>query len=1263
MPTYQSLTGRDVIIKLGKNKQEVKITTTPIPLPYENLQILFPKHIKKIDGQIKREDLDKIVQLEMIRQNPQSFKEQFLKNSLPTGSWSGQRCFIVGGGPSLKGFNFSKLCGEKIIAINKAFVDLPFADITFAVDRQYQDWLIKGTFNMFEASKLWPNFKGHKVWLKIPGEIYQAGIEFVPLAGHEGISTSLEEGIYDGSNSGYSALNLAIALGANPIYLLGYDMKKDNRGDSHYHSGYPHPQKKKELSTFAKKFPQLAKLANEKNIKIINLNKDSELKCFEFGTIKEALLPISKPHHNYVIVSFYTPEYTEDILRLTNSVEKFGLPYDFELLKNLPLEGPEKYKNWSKNAYLKAEFIKRMMDKYPSMNIIWIDADAVIQQYPALFDKMNNCDIGVYYKDNKELLTGTLYLTNNDTTRKIVDEWIAENEKSKYFLEQKVLENVINKNKNLKIYNLPSAYCKIFDNLTETTNPVIEHFQSSRKWRKSETKMKKISVIMPTYNQSKFIQESIDSVINQTFGNWELIIVDDGSTDDTWITILANQFAYPDKIKIIQKGNGGTGSALNLGFAQATGEYETWLASDNKYYPNALQDMYDVLEAKKDVDFVYCNCEIGVMDCVGLEEIQRKNYNSEISMEWDSYKYYDHHNTGIVWLWRKELRISAGKDFITEPCEDFEMTIRMIETGGQFYYHPIVSGWHRRHDANLTKKLLGSGQYIQNLIKQMKQRRDNKPRSELIFTNIYQGNKWNGKESKSGNGSSLDATKKIRTNLPNLFKKFNIKTITDAACGDWNWMKTFINEIEFDSYTGLDIVKDIIFKNTNLYSNNKITFNQINLTTQPLNIKSDVIFCRDMLNHLSNFDIIETLKNFILSDSTYVLMTNFTKDRLNKDIATGAWRTINFKNKPFNFSNPLAVINEDCKETDTTGTYEDKELALWKLDDIAKMIFEKTSDPIHKKMVIDKAVHSMIKAQNQTPKPIEKANLEKWCLEKIPKKIFFYWGAEVLPFLHFMTVKSFIKYNPDWKVVIYLPKEVSLEKPWSGWEHKYKLNCPDYLDELLKLPLELRYFDARCLNLSNKCPEIIKSDFLRWHLLGTEGGVWADMDIIFTSSMNKLRFNYEKNKDIDTVVAICEDYLPEYMFHTIGFMMSAGNNPYYNYIVDKSKKNDSNYLDYEIVGNKLLNQEFQNVKKILTRFPSLKIENIPFDTLYMYYPLKRIPELFNSSGIERRTDNSIGVHWYAGHFCVEKFVNEITALNYQNYSYSPIGCLIQEVIE
>jgi len=1044
MPYYKSKKGKEVHVAIGKNKKEVIITTEAQFYPHENLHYLFPDHIEKV------ETLEEIVRKEAIRQNPQPFKEVFLKDSLPTGSWKGERCFIIGGGASLKSFDFSKLEGEKIIAINKSFVDVPFADMVFAVDRQFQDWILKGAENMEQAQKLWPDFKGYKVWLKIPGEIYKNGIEFVDLAGHEGISTSLEEGIHDGANSGYAAINLAIALGANPIYLLGYDMKHDKDGDSHYHGGYPKKQNESQLQIYAKKFPRLAQLAKEKGIKIINLNKNSALDCFEFGTIEEALKPILSIKHNYVIVSFYTPEYVQDISRLIQSAERFKLPYDFELLKNLPLEGANKYKNWSKNAYLKATFIKKMMQKHQDKNIIWIDADAVIQKNPVLFDKIPDCDIAVHYRDDIELLTGTLYIRNNETMRNIVDQWIEANKTSRNFLEQKNLENVLDKNKEIKIFNFPASYCQIFDIMNNTSTPVIEHFQSSRKWRKNIDTMKKISIIMPTYNQDKFIEESINSILNQTFKNWELIIIDDGSTDDTK-NILAKQ--NDPRIQIIHKENEGTGSALNMGFEIATGEYETWLASDNKYYPNALQDMFDILESKKDIDFVYCNCEIGVMDSTGLGEVTRKNYNSEVPMEWDAHKFYDHYNIGVVWLWRKELRISAGKDFILEPCEDYEMTTRMIEAGGQFYYHPIVSGWHRRHNENLTRKLVTTSQYIPNLHRRMIKKRD-----ELAL------------------------------------KK---------------------------------------------------------LPPSP-----------------------EKVKKFITLE-------------------------------------------------------------------------------------MNKSIEQHLQRLNAPKEP--NISIDKWCLEKIPKRVYFYWGAERMPWLRYLTVHSFVKMNPDWEVILYQPISVTKTNTWKSTEHEYDIDCPDYSNELKNLNITIKKFDGRDIGIPNEYPEVWKSDFLRWHLLSKYGGFWMDMDIFFNKSMNCFNLNTLENKDLDTIVSISKIIAPA-SFHSIGFMGGAPNNDYFRYVMSKALRTKPDFTNYQSIGVVLLNSEFPTVESIRKKFPHLKVDTISFETVYAYYPMKLIEDIFKPNAPDRLKSHSIGIHWYAGHPDAGKFMNKVTHENYRDFANTPLGKLFVEVL-
>jgi len=114
----------------------------------------------------------------------------------------------------------------------------------------------------------------------------------------------------------------------------------------------------------------------------------------------------------------------------------------------------------------------------------------------------------------------------------------------------------------------------------------------------------KISIVLPTYNGSRYLRQSIDSCLKQTYKNIELIIVDDGSTDETHEIV----HSYKDKrIKYIKhEKNRGLPITLNTGFAHATGEYLTWTSDDNIYTENAIEKMLAFLKDKK-LDFVNCD--------------------------------------------------------------------------------------------------------------------------------------------------------------------------------------------------------------------------------------------------------------------------------------------------------------------------------------------------------------------------------------------------------------------------------------------------------------------------------------------------------------------------------------------------------------------------------------------------------------------------------------------------------------------------------
>lgn len=116
---------------------------------------------------------------------------------------------------------------------------------------------------------------------------------------------------------------------------------------------------------------------------------------------------------------------------------------------------------------------------------------------------------------------------------------------------------------------------------------------------------KKVSVILPVYNGADSVSDSIDSVLNQTYDNLELIIVNDCSTDGTARVI--EEYAKQDAriILIHNKTNQKLPRSLNVGFQAATGEYLTWTSDDNMYRKSAIERMVYALECDSDAGMVY----------------------------------------------------------------------------------------------------------------------------------------------------------------------------------------------------------------------------------------------------------------------------------------------------------------------------------------------------------------------------------------------------------------------------------------------------------------------------------------------------------------------------------------------------------------------------------------------------------------------------------------------------------------------------------
>jgi len=213
-----------------------------------------------------------------------AFTNRELREVLPDDSWKGKPCFIIGGGPSLKGFDWTRLKGKRTIGVNRAFEKFD-PTINFSMDTRFLAWIEREAYGQ-DMRKKFIKSPAYKVWQctyisRLPEFIYIVKVPKMDYYGScRAFSEKQKSGLGHGDNSGYGALNLACCLGANPIYLLGFDMKHEN-GKSHWHEGHPSDQDEKKVTTWIGHFRWASPVIRMRGFKVINLNPDSALECFE----------------------------------------------------------------------------------------------------------------------------------------------------------------------------------------------------------------------------------------------------------------------------------------------------------------------------------------------------------------------------------------------------------------------------------------------------------------------------------------------------------------------------------------------------------------------------------------------------------------------------------------------------------------------------------------------------------------------------------------------------------------------------------------------------------------------------------------------------------------------------------------------------------------------------------------------------------------------------------------------------------------------
>ena len=198
-----------------------------------------------------------------------------------------------------------------------------------------------------------------------------------------------------------------------------------------------------------------------------------------------------------------------------------------------------------------------------------------------------------------------------------------------------------------------------------------------------------------------------------------------------------------------------------------------------------------------------------------------------------------------------------------------------------------------------------------------------KAHRQTVFQRIHDQNLWGDAESVSGSGSGSAATCVVRLELPNLFQRYGIRSVLDAPCGDFHWMKDVAKSL--DSYVGVDIVPQLIERLASTYQTDTVSFICADIVTEPLP-SADLVLCRDCFIHLPTRLIRASIRNFRATGARYIFLTSDRDAEPYHDIPLGSFRRINFTRPPFSFPNPICSLTEE----ETGG----RQLCLWDLQSL-----------------------------------------------------------------------------------------------------------------------------------------------------------------------------------------------------------------------------------------------------------------------------------------------------------------------------------------
>lgn len=209
----------------------------------------------------------------------------------------------------------------------------------------------------------------------------------------------------------------------------------------------------------------------------------------------------------------------------------------------------------------------------------------------------------------------------------------------------------------------------------------------------------RVSVIVPTYNGESFVRETLESVLAQTWRDFELIVCDDGSTDGT----LAILDEYRDQLRVVRQSNQGVAAARNRAALEARGEYLAFLDHDDLWEPELLATLVPLLDARPECGLVYADAWI--IDSNGESRGRRGTFLAYAQGEvFDALLLGNFIPVETTLLRARVFKDLLGCDTSLRYLEDYELCLRVARRG-PVAFHPEPLARYRIHDRNLSHEL------------------------------------------------------------------------------------------------------------------------------------------------------------------------------------------------------------------------------------------------------------------------------------------------------------------------------------------------------------------------------------------------------------------------------------------------------------------------------------------------------------------------------------------------------------------------------